>query len=59
MEKRIGQVSRELGIHENTIRALERRGLIHPDRSLTGYRIFDEETIQKIREIYQGTDDNR
>jgi DNA-binding transcriptional MerR regulator len=53
MGKRIGEVKRELGISENTIRNLERRGLIHPVRSLAGYRLFTEDEIQKIREIYR------
>ncbi len=51
--KKIGEVKRETGLHENTIRALEEKGLIHPARTLTGYRLFTEEDIQKIREIYE------
>lgn len=53
MGKKIHEVSRELGIHENTIRALERKGLIHPIRNLVGHRIFTEDVVQKIREIYE------
>lgn len=53
MGKKIHEVSRELGIHENTIRGLERRGLIHPDRNLVGHRIFTEDVVQKIRQIYE------
>jgi len=56
MEKKyhIHEVSRELGIHENTIRRLEGRGLIRPIRNLVGHRIFTENDIQMIREIYEG-----
>ncbi len=50
--KRIHDVARELGLHENTIRRLEARGLIHPLRNLVGHRIFDERTIQNIRDLY-------
>ena len=53
MGKKIGEVKRELGLHENTIRSLERKGLIHPMRNLVGHRIFTEDVIQKIREVYQ------
>jgi DNA-binding transcriptional MerR regulator len=49
----IHEVGEELKIHESTIRRLEKRGLIHPSRTLTGHRIFTEEDISKIREIYE------
>jgi len=49
----IHEVSRELQIHESTIRRLEQRGLIKPSRTLTNHRIFTEEDISKIREIYE------
>ena len=32
----IHEVGEELNIHESTIRRLEKRGLIHPSRTLTG-----------------------
>jgi DNA-binding transcriptional MerR regulator len=51
---RIRDAAEELGLHENTIRRLEQRGLIKPERSTAGHRIFDEETIEKIRKIYHG-----
>jgi DNA-binding transcriptional MerR regulator len=50
--KRIHQVAEELGISEKTIRRLEARGFIDPARSWAGQRIFDKETIQKIRDLY-------
>ena len=50
--KRIHDVARELGLSENTIRRLEAQGFINPERSLAGQRIFDEQTIQKIRDLY-------
>jgi len=51
---RIHEVAKELGLHENTIRRLEQRGLIRPERTLAGHRIFDEETLERIRKIYRG-----
>ncbi len=49
---KIGDAARQLQIHPNTVRRLEKNGLIRTQRTLTGYRIFTPETIQKIREIY-------
>jgi DNA-binding transcriptional MerR regulator len=51
--KKIGEVVHELGIHWGTIRNFEKKGLINPTRTLTGYRLFSEEDIQKIRELYE------
>ena len=49
---KIGDVAKQLRIHPNTIRRLEKNGLIRTQRTLTGFRIFTPETIEKIREIY-------
>ncbi len=49
---KIGDVAKQLQIHPNTIRRLERNGLIRTQRTLTGYRIFTPEMVEKIREIY-------
>ena len=49
----IHDVAEQLQIHESTIRRLERRGLIHPTRTITNHRIFTEEDISKIRQIYE------
>jgi Mn-dependent DtxR family transcriptional regulator len=51
---KIGDVARQLKIHPTTIRRLEKNGLIRPQRTLTGYRIFTPETVEKIRGIYEG-----
>jgi len=50
---RIGETAKELGIHANTIRRLERLGLIKPQRNLVGHRIFNDEIITDIRKIYK------
>jgi DNA-binding transcriptional MerR regulator len=50
---KIGDVARSLQIHPNTIRRLEKKGLIQTQRTLTGYRVFTPETIEKIRRIYE------
>ncbi len=50
---KIGDVAKQLKIHPNTIRRLEKNGLIRTQRTLTGYRIFTPETVEKIRQIYE------
>ena len=57
MGKKMHEVVQELGLHENTIRNLERKGLINPIMSLAGHRIFTEQEIQKIRQIYEKKND--
>ena len=48
---RIGEVAREIGVSDQTIRNLEKRGLISPERDWTGDRIFAPGDIQRISEI--------
>lgn len=48
---RIGETAQQLGISRDTIKRLERRGLINPARDWAGHRRFDEETIQRLREL--------
>ncbi|WP_417387499.1 heavy metal-responsive transcriptional regulator [Gimesia sp.] len=48
----IGQVSKESGVGIETVRFYEREGLIpKPDRSASGYRQFDETTIDRLHFI--------
>ncbi|MBW6515794.1 MAG: MerR family transcriptional regulator [Candidatus Cloacimonetes bacterium] len=44
----IGQVARKLGIHEQTIRAYERKGLIRPQRTEKQTRFFTKEDMTGI-----------
>jgi MerR family transcriptional regulator, heat shock protein HspR len=44
----IGKVARKLGIHEQTIRAYEKKGLIKPKRTEKRSRIFQEHDITRI-----------
>jgi len=48
---RIGQVAKEIGVSDQTIRNLEKRGLIFPERDWDGNRIFAPGDIQRISEI--------
>lgn len=48
---RIGEVAKEIGVSDQTIRNLEKRGLICPERDWTGNRIFAPGDIEKISQI--------
>jgi MerR family transcriptional regulator, light-induced transcriptional regulator len=52
---RIGELSRRTGVRADTVRAWERRyGLVEPQRSANGYRLYsgaDEEVIRAMREL--------
>ena len=45
------------GLHEQSIRAYERRGLIAPQRSQGNIRLFSPDDIEQIRFIKRLTDD--
>lgn len=48
----IGDVAERCGINPVTLRAWQRRyGLLKPQRSEGGHRLFDEEDIQRVEEI--------
>ena len=52
MARTIGKLARELGINVETVRFYERRGLIEqPPKPLSGYRVYPEETLNRIRFI--------
>jgi len=47
---KIGQVAREAGVSVDTIRFYERRGVLPaPERQPSGYRMFTEATVERIR----------
>ena len=50
---KIGQIARELEVHPETIRRLERQGIIKPKRDGIGRRFFDEATIAILRARYK------
>ncbi len=52
MRLTIGEVSRQVGIHPDTVRALERRGLISAERDLNGWRRYSPAVVEKIRKLY-------
>lgn len=45
------------GMHEQSLRLYERRGLIRPARSKGNYRLYSDEDIEQIRFIKRLIDD--
>lgn len=46
----VRQAAQALGVHENTIRRWEERGLLHAVRLPSGVRRFRPEDVEKVRE---------
>lgn len=46
----VRQVARTLGVHENTVRRWEERGLLHAVRLPSGVRRFRPDEVQAISE---------
>ncbi len=49
---RIGEASEVLGISRDTIRRLERAGVIGPARDRAGHRRFSPGDIERIRAVF-------
>lgn len=48
----IGQLARSAGVPSSTVRYYERIGLLHPrERSVGNYRLYGEETVERLRFI--------
>ncbi|MFJ3486802.1 MerR family transcriptional regulator [Pseudomonas sp. NPDC090202] len=45
---RIGDVARRTGVSVDALRFYEEKGLIRPQRSANGYRLYPEETLQLV-----------
>jgi DNA-binding transcriptional MerR regulator len=49
---RIGEVARRAGVHVETLRYYERRGLLEePPRGISGHRDYDEETVRFVKAV--------
>jgi MerR family transcriptional regulator, heat shock protein HspR len=53
----IGIIARLTGLHEQTIRQYERLGLITPQRSAGGTRVFSEHDLERLNSIASMTRD--
>ena len=53
----IGQLARQASVKSTTVRYYERRGLLlAPSRSLSGYRLYPEESVRRLRFIKHAQD---
>ena len=49
---RVGEVAARAGVHRETLRYYERRGLLPPPpRRMSGYRAYPPETVERVRFI--------
>ena len=49
---RIGELGRRVGVRPETLRAWERRyGLLAPERSTSGYRLYSSRDEERVREL--------
>lgn len=48
---RIGELSRQAGIRPRVIRHYEEQGLIRSNRTVSGYRLYADEDLQRLRII--------
>ena len=46
-----GEVARDLGISTATLHLWEKRGIIKPQRTPGGWRIFSEEEVSKLKKM--------
>jgi len=56
-QKTIGWVAKEADVNTQTVLYYERRGLLPvPSRSFSGYRLFNDESVRRIRFIKRAKD---
>lgn len=48
----ISEVAEKVGIHPETIRRLEKRGLISAARDVNGWRRYPPEAVEKLKKLY-------
>ena len=48
---RIGEFSQELGVSPDTVRRLEKRGLLIAQRDWAGHRRFDPDDVARVRAL--------
>ena len=55
----VSHVAKQVGLHPETIRRLERKGVISSRRDVNGWRRYEPEVVQRLRALYgqqeQGT----
>jgi DNA-binding transcriptional MerR regulator len=49
----ITELAEAVGVHPETIRRLERAGILHSERDKNGWRVFDQSAVEKLKELYK------
>lgn len=49
---RLGDACRLLGVHADTIKRIEKKGIIHPYRNNAGVRFLSMEDVEKLKEMF-------
>lgn len=52
----ISELAEKAGVHPETIRRLEKRGLITSNRDCNNWRRYTPETVEQIRRLYAKID---
>ncbi|MEK8226762.1 MerR family transcriptional regulator [Oerskovia sp. M15] len=47
----IGELSRRTGINAHQLRYYEVQGLLEPDRTVAGYRVYNQTDVVKVKQI--------
>ena len=53
----ISELAEKAGLHPETLRRLEKRGLITSTRDVNGWRHYSAETLAQLRKLYAQTDE--
>lgn len=48
----ISAAARQAGVHPDTVRSYCRLSLLHPQRDSAGRRLFSDQDVQRIREVF-------
>jgi DNA-binding transcriptional MerR regulator len=48
---RIGELAKRAGISERSLRYYEEQGLLHPNRTSSGYRVYAESDVDVVRHV--------
>lgn len=48
----VGEVAKRADLHPETVKNLEKKGLIESHRDFNGWRRFDPEVVEKILALY-------
>jgi DNA-binding transcriptional MerR regulator len=54
----ISEVAEKVGLHPETIRRLEKRGVIASKRDVNGWRRYSPEIVAQLKALYVYGDDN-